>query len=327
MKRTDERTDMLTGYVAGREIRPAIMNASGISPYPSELEPLSDYFGALVTKSTGIEPREGNETPIIAYSGNKTWVNAVGLPNPGYGEMAKELMKVHPSPVPWICSIFGHSEKEIILLGKCVSPHTDMIELNVSCPNIKKGEKTGIMIGMDPKLVYDYTKTLTESVNNPVIVKLSPGPYIDDGNERKNIRKIARAAVDAGAKGLSMANTTSGGMVINVYSGKPVLSAKFGGVSGPGLKPTGVGMTYVIRQELGEDISIIGMGGIGTAEDVLEYVEAGADAVAIGTEFLNLGEGVTKEDFLDELTDDLYDLVTDKLGKKSLVELWGKAHG
>jgi len=324
MKRDDPRTRCLAGYVAGIEIRPALMNAAGVFPYISELVRHKDHFGALVTKSTGESPREGNETPIIAYAGNSAWVNAVGLSNPGCEETGRELGEFYPLDIPVIDSVFGHSEDELVYVVRKHDPYCDMFELNFSCPNIKKGEKTGMQIGRDEGLVRSYTQAVVQSTKKPVIVKPPPSVYIDD---REKAIRIARAAVDAGAKAISGINTIPGGIVININARRPVLSATYGGVSGPGIKPVGLGFIYTMREEFGDDVSLIGMGGVENARDVVEYVMAGADAVAIGTGFLNINRGESFDDYLDYLLHKLHELVTWELGANNLMELKGAAHG
>ena len=143
------------------------------------------------------------------------------------------------------------------------------------------------MIGRNPMLVAQYIEAAKKATEKPIIAKLSAGPYIDD---REKIKEIALSAANAGADVISAINAVPGGMKIDIHAKKPVLTAKYGGTTGKAIKPFGIGCVYTIYQALKEnnyDIPIIGIGGIETAEDIVEYIEAGASAVAIGTAFVN----------------------------------------
>ena len=307
----------LSAKIGDLRIDPAIMNASGIFSYPYILKRVSEFdLGAVVTKSIGMEPRDGFLEPILVQSTDETYINAVGLSNPGCKLVREELKEIYPLSKPLMCSIFGGSEDELLEIANSLEKYCDAFELNFSCPNLTKGEKFGIVIGRDPKLVKKYTRTVKDGVNKPVIVKLTANVY--------DIQEVAKAAEDGGADAISAINTVDTGMKIDIYAKKPVLTNKFGGVSGRGIKPIGVAAVYRIYESV--DLPIIGTGGITNAEDIVEYVEAGADAVGIGTAFVdksteNLGL------FLNQLKFDLENLLSDeRINVSSLRELKGLAH-
>jgi dihydroorotate dehydrogenase (NAD+) catalytic subunit len=305
------------------------MNASGIFSFLPVLKRISGFkIGALVTKSSCLGGKEGFENPIFVRCSDEAWINAVGLPNSGCESKRKELEESYPHfrsiKKPLIASLFEGDSKN---LGKAVTKldnFCDAFELNLSCPNLMPGEKIGIVIGREPKLIGEYTKAARESTKKPVIVKLSAGPYIDD---KERIKEIALSAATAGADAISAINTVSGGMKINIFAKKPVLAAKYGGMSGKAIKPLGIGCVYTIYETLksnGYNIPVIGIGGIETAEDVVEYVEAGASAVAIGTAFLNKSMEEL-ELYLLNLNNRLETMLKD-LGVSKLQDLVGAAH-
>jgi dihydroorotate dehydrogenase (NAD+) catalytic subunit len=317
----------ISAKIAGLNINPAIMNASGIFSFPSVLKRLSGMgLGAFVTKSACYEGKEGFENPIFTRCSEEAWLNAVGLPNAGAGANKNELEKAYPHfraiNKPLIVSLFDNStenmKKSILLLND----YCDAFELNLSCPNLMPGERTGIVIGRDPKLVAQYVEAAKAVTTKPVIVKLSPGPYIDD---REKIKNIALSAVEAGADAISAINTIAGGMKIDIHAKKPVLTAKYGGLSGKAIKPVGIGCVYTMYEALkDQNIPIIGIGGIETAEDILEYMEAGASAVSIGTAFVNKSlEEI--EFYLSGINSKLEILLKD-LGVDRLKDLVGAAH-
>ena len=319
----------LSARIAGLRINPAIMNASGILSFAPVLKKISEFeIGALVTKSTCYDGKEGFENPIIAKCSDEAWLNAVGLPNSGCESKRKELKEAYPHfksiGKPLIASLFESSDeklgKAIILLDNVC----DAFELNFSCPNLMPGEKTGIVIGRDPALVKKYTRAAKEATEKPIIIKLSPGPYIED---RERIKEIALSAASAGADAISAINTVPGGMKIDIFAKKPVLTAKYGGLSGKAIKPIGVGCVYTIYESLrssGYNIPIIGIGGIETAEDIIEYIEAGASAVAIGTVLVGMRlEQI--ENYLSSLVENIQ-MLSKALGANSLMELRGVAH-
>lgn len=320
---------MLSANIAGLKINPAVMNASGIFSFLPVLKRISGFkIGALITKSSCLDGKEGFENPIFTKCSNEAWINAVGLPNSGCESKRNELEENYPHfksiKKPLIASLFEGDSKK---LGKAVTlldNFCDAFELNLSCPNLMPGEKIGIVIGREPKLVNEYTKAARESTKKPIIAKLSAGPYIDD---KERIKEIALSAATAGADAISAINTVSGGMKIDITAKKPVLATKYGGMSGKAIKPLGIGCVYTIYETLqsnGYNIPVIGIGGIETAEDVVEYVEAGASAVAIGTAFLNKSMEEI-ELYLLNLNNRLETMLKD-LGANKLKDLVGAAH-
>ena len=255
------------------------MNASGILSNLPVIERYQHLLGAGVTKSVGITERHGNETPIVARSSQTSLINAVGLPNAGYKHLAEEL-EDSDIEIPLFVSVFGNNPDEVhTIVGYLDScPHVSGFELNYSCPNIRPGEQTGMTIGKDPKLTEEYTFAASNATEKPLIVKHTPATYIFDPGL---FREVVHAAKDGGCHAHAAINTIPGGMVIDIHTGRPVLTAGRGGVSGPGVKPIGIGCVRAIREY--SDKPIIGMGGISDAEDVAEYMMAGASAVAIGT--------------------------------------------
>jgi dihydroorotate dehydrogenase (NAD+) catalytic subunit len=205
----------------------------------------------------------------------------------------------------------------------------DILELNVSCPNIRSGERTGIAIGSNPEDTRSYTRAVKEASDRPLIVKLSPAPYIS----RKDgiFLDVLDAALEAGADAFSAINTIPGAMRISVDAGKPLLTNRYGGLSGAGVRPIGVGCVYTIYEHLKkrgkeEKVPIIGMGGISLTnpDDALEYFMAGASAVAVGTDLKNCSTKKLKtylaawEHYLDKRLEGL--------GFHSLKDLRGIAH-
>lgn len=225
--------------------------------------------GAVVTKSLGLEPRIGYSNPTVAQAGCGL-VNAMGLPNPGVEHFGYELEEAEGIGVPLIVSIYGFSPSEYGILAKKLSEMgADAFELNVSCPH---AEKIGTEIGQDPRVVAEVVRQTKESVEKPVIVKLTPNVA--------NIVELAEAAEDAGADAVTAINTVKA-MVIDVETGKPVLGNRIGGLSGPPIKSIGVRCVFEIFDAV--KIPIIGCGGIGGWRDAVEYVQAGASAIQIGT--------------------------------------------
>ncbi len=320
---------MLSANIAGLNINPAIMNASGILSFPLVLKRVSEFqIGALVTKSANYSGKEGFENPVFAECSSEAYLNAVGLPNAGCESKKKDMEEVYPHfksiKKPLIASVYEGDDEKLGLAISMLDNVCDAFELNLSSPNIKKGEKHGIQVGRDPELVKRFTKSAREATKKPVIVKLSPAPYIFD---REQISEIALSAVDAGADAISAINTIPGGMKIDIHARKPVLAAKFGGVSGHSIKPIGIGCVYSIFEALQKEhpgIPIIGIGGIWTAEDIIEYIEAGASAVGIGTAFI----GKNTDDigkYLESLSNGMKKIIIDA-GAKQLSDLVGAAH-
>lgn len=227
-------------------------------------------LGGVITKGVADVPWEGNKTPRIAevYGG---MLNSVGLQNPGVETYIKEeLSFLSKFDTRVIANVAGHSIEEYAAVAERLDGSScDMLEVNISCPNVKEG---GIGFGTDPKLAAAVTKEVKKRTSKPVIIKLTPNVT--------DITEIARAAEYAGADGISLINTLLG-MRIDVNRKKPVLANVMGGFSGPAIKPVAVRMVYQVRRAV--KLPIIGLGGITTGEDVAEFLLAGADLVSVGT--------------------------------------------
>ena len=234
--------------------------------------------GAVVTKSVGIEARAGHDNPtVIEVPGGL--LNAVGLSNPGVGEFEVEIVAAKEGGVPVIASVFGFSVEEFGEVAKQAEDYgADAIELNLSCPNVRKA---GTVYGKSPKLSRSVVENVKSRVRVPVIAKLTANT--DD------VVEVARACVEGGCDGITAINTLAA-MKIDIQTKSPVLSNKTGGLSGPSIKPVALRCVYEIAGEL--DIPVIGCGGIATGEDALEFLMAGASAVEIGTAVRLRGIGV-----------------------------------
>ena len=225
--------------------------------------------GAVVTKSIGTEARDGypNPTFIELECGI---LNAMGLPNPGINNFSEEMKALKHSSVPIIGSIFGSNADNFVELAKKMQDYgADALELNLSCPHAKG---YGLEVGSDKNLVKEITSAVKKKTKIPVFVKISPN--------LANIVEIAKAAEEGNADAIATINTVKA-MKINLDLKMPVLANKIGGYSGKAIKPIGVRCVYEISKAV--DIPVIGIGGITTGEDALEYIMAGASAVQIGS--------------------------------------------
>ena len=258
--------------IAGVEFKNPVMEASGTFGSGAEYSEFVDLnkLGAVVTKGVANVPWPGNPTPRIAetYGG---MLNAIGLQNPGFDLFAKRdipFLKQFDTKI--IVNVCGHSTEEYIdVVEKLGNEPVDMLEINISCPNVKEG---GIAFGQDPKAVEAITKEMKKYAKQPVIMKLSPNVT--------DITEMARAAEAGGADALSLINTITG-MKIDINRRKFVLANKTGGMSGPAIHPVAVRMVYQTAQAV--KVPIIGMGGIMNAADAIEMILAGATAVSVGT--------------------------------------------
>lgn len=256
----------------GIKLKNPIMTASGTCGHGLEL---AEFFpieelGAISVKGMTLAPRIGNPTPRIAET-TAGMLNSVGLQNPGADYFIKnELPQLKNKGVTVIANISGDTVGDYVKLAeKLGSAGVDMIELNISCPNVAHG---GLAFGTDPEVVDELTAAVKKVAEVPVIVKLSPNVT--------DIVCIAKAAEQGGADALSLINTLLG-MKIDINTRKPVLARKVGGFSGPAIKPVAVRMVWQVSGAV--NIPVIGMGGIMTAEDVVEFLLAGAKAVMVGT--------------------------------------------
>ncbi|MCM3569126.1 dihydroorotate dehydrogenase [Neobacillus mesonae] len=257
----------------GLNLKNPIMPASGCFGFGREYSQFYDLskLGAIMIKAATVEPRFGNPTPRVAET-SAGMLNAIGLQNPGLEKVvSEELPWLAQYDVPIIANIAGSVEDDYIAVAKEISKAANVraLELNISCPNVKKG---GITFGTVPEVAKQLTKKVKEVSEVPVYVKLSPNVT--------NIVEMAKAVEAGGADGITMINTLIG-MRLNLKTGKPILANLTGGLSGPAVKPVAIRMIYEVSQAV--SLPIIGMGGVQSAEDVIEFFYAGASAVAVGT--------------------------------------------
>ncbi|MFS0590667.1 dihydroorotate dehydrogenase [Cytobacillus horneckiae] len=257
----------------GLNLKNPIMPASGCFGFGREFSQLYDLseLGAIMIKATTLSPRFGNPTPRVAET-SAGMLNAIGLQNPGLERVINEELKwLEQHNVPIIANVAGSTEEDYVAVAKAISKAKNVhaLELNISCPNVKTG---GIAFGTIPEVAKDLTKKVKDVSQVPVYVKLSPNVT--------NIVEMAKAVEQGGADGLTMINTLVG-MRIDIKTGLPVIANKTGGLSGPAIKPVAIRMIHEVSQQV--SLPIIGMGGVQTAEDVIEYFYAGASAVAVGT--------------------------------------------
>ncbi len=260
-------------------------------------------IGILTTKSIGPVANSGNREPILAQYAPGSFVNAVGLTNPGAKEFARQLAGIHiPNNKFLLGSIFGGDEKEFVYVAKTLENHVDGYELNLSCPHAKK---YGMKLGLNPCNVIDIVKAVRKTTNKPIFVKLTPNA--------NNIGKIANAAINAGANGIVAINTDGPGE--HYADGNLVLTNEKGGMSGKGIMPLGLRCVRDIRQAIGKEPLIIGMGGISTARDAMDYFEGGANAVGIGSALAGMDDR-TMMFYLNQMNRDLlHDCKTNRAAK------------
>lgn len=262
--------------------------------------------GAVVTKSFGLNPNKGYANPTtVEVTGGV--INAIGLSNPGVDNFKVELEKLNKS-VPAIASLYGANPEEFSEIAARVEGLVDALELNVSCPHAMGG--CGSAIGQDPDLTAEIVRSVKKSVKIPVFVKLTPNVT--------DIVEIARYAENAGADALTMINSLGPGMRIDIETGNPILKNRFGGLSGPAVKPIAVRCVFDVYDSV--DIPIIGVGGIRDYKDVLEFLYAGASCVQIGTSIMY--EGM---DIFEKILNGL-ERFMDERGYESVNEIVGIAH-
>jgi len=247
------------------------MLASGILGMSAEtLRRAADSgAGAVVTKSIGLKPSSGYPNPTVIQV-KCGFLNAVGLPNPGIHKFVEEIRMLRDLSVPVIVSVFGFSPEEYAeVAGLAEDAGASAIELNLSCPHVKG---TGAEIGQDPRMVKLIVEAVKGSVKKPVFAKLTPNTA--------DIVRLADAAVSAGADAITAINTVKA-MAIDVETFRPILSNRFGGLSGPAIKPIAIRCVYEIYEAVG--VPIIGCGGIWSWEDAVEFMLAGASAIQVGS--------------------------------------------
>ncbi len=268
----------LTTAIGPLSLRNPVMTASGTFGYGREFEQLVDLdrLGAVVAKGISLRPRSGNPPPRVVETACGM-LNAIGLENVGLERFLAEKL-----PFLRTCS----TRVVVNILGDCLEDYRelavrlndidgiDALEVNISCPNVKKG---GVSFGTDPAMAAAVTSAVRDAGPLPVIVKLSPNVT--------DIVLIARAAADAGADAVSLVNTLLG-MAIDIRSRRPKLANVVGGLSGPAIKPVALRMVWQVAQAVA--VPVIGIGGIATTEDAIEFLLAGASAVQVGTaNFIN----------------------------------------
>jgi len=272
-----ESIDTSVDFVGIRLANP-VFTASGTCGYADELADFMDInqLGGFITKSITAKPRKGHATPRIVET-DAGMLNAIGLANIGLDKFIEEKIPIiEKLSVPVFVNLAGETISEYVTVAERLAnePAIAGFELNISCPNVEKG---GITFGTDPAQVTEITSAVKKAAGQKLLmVKLSPAVT--------DISVIARAAVEAGADALSLINTFTA-MVIDIETCKPVLANKTGGLSGPAIKPIAVYLINKVYNEVtkGRGIPILGMGGIRTASDAIEFIIAGASAVAVGT--------------------------------------------
>ncbi|NQS98619.1 MAG: dihydroorotate dehydrogenase [candidate division Zixibacteria bacterium] len=293
----------LTTNIASLKLKNPVMTASGAFGYGTEYSPLIDIskLGAIITKTLTLEPRKGNPPPRI-WELPYGMLNSIGLANIGVREFIdRQLEKVSRLGTAVIVNIAGKEAEDYPRLIEILDPHPgfNAYELNVSCPNVKKA---GMLFGIDPEAVFDITRACSTAAKHPIIVKLTPN--ITDPTE------VAKAAEEAGASALTIANTVLG-MAVDIENRIPRLPFVTAGYSGPGMKPINLAKLYQVRRAV--DIPLIGCGGIMDYRDALEYIITGATSVQIGSavfknpkvllEVIEGIEGYMKEKGIEDISD------------------------
>ena len=274
--------------LAGVELQNPVIPASGVFGFGREYLDFYDpnILGAICLKGTTLQPRYGNPTPRIAEC-TAGMINSVGLQNPGLDEVIEKeipaLRRICRQPI--IANISGFSVEEYRECCRRIDSHVDIIEVNVSCPNVHNG---GMSFGTDAHCVADVTKAVKAVTTKPVFIKLTPNVT--------DIVSIAKACEDAGADGLTVANTFLG-MRIDIRRHQPVLANVMGGFSGPAIFPIALRMVYQVAKAV--HIPVMGCGGVASASDVVEMMMAGATAVQIGA--MTLREPLICKKIIEEL--------------------------
>ena len=297
--------------IAGLRLSNPTMLAAGILGLSaaSLREAVKQGAGAVVSKSVGLESRSGYANPAVVQIDDCGLLNAIGLPNPGAKHFAGEIgeFKKGGLGAPVIASVFGFSAEEFAEAARIlVRGGADAVELNVSCPHVKK---TGSEIGQSPSLVSEVVRRVKGAVVKPVFVKLTPNVA--------DIVEVAEAAVGAGADAIVAINTVRG-MAIDIETAYPILANKIGGLSGSALKPIAVRCVYEICDAV--KVPLVGCGGIATWRDAVEFMLAGASAVQIGTAIASQGLGVFRS-----VSNGIDRYVREK-GFRSVKEIVGLSH-
>ena len=293
--------------ICGVKFKNPVIGASGTVGFGREFNELYDLaeVGGISTKGMTIEPRLGNPVPRIA-EGASVILNAVGLQNPGVEHFIKcDLPFLRDKGVVIIANVAGKTLEDYGVICAKLDGLVDMVELNISCPNVHGG---GMSFGTDPAAAATVTKAVKTVTTKPVFMKLTPNVT--------DIVSIAKACEDAGADGISLINTLMG-MSIDLRTRRPVLANTTGGLSGPAVKPVALRMVYQVYEAV--SIPIIGMGGVATAGDVLEFMLAGAAAVEVGA--ANVADPLACKKIIDNLP-----AAMTRYGINDLKEIIGGAH-
>ncbi len=304
--------DNLSFELFGIRFKNPVWTASGCFSYGLEVaENLYDIskLGAVVVKGLSYKPRTGNPPQRIVET-PCGMLNTIGLQNPGVEYFAKNILpKLKEYDTVIVANVFGEDEEEYLKVAEFLdkTDGVDALELNVSCPNVKKG---GIAFGSDPETLYNLVSKLKQTTSKPLLVKLSPNVT--------NILDTATACVEAKADGLVLINTLLG-MAIDVEKEEPILSMKTGGLSGPAILPIAVRMIYQVYEKYGASVPIIGVGGITTAQDALQHILAGAVSIQIGT--ANFYDPYAPLKVIDGLKEHI-----NRKGYSHFLEVVGKAH-
>jgi dihydroorotate dehydrogenase (NAD+) catalytic subunit len=302
--------ERLSVNLCGISLDNPIIPASGTFGFGYEFAELYDInmLGTFSFKGTTLEPRFGNPTPRIAEA-SSGMLNAVGLQNPGVDKVISEelpkLRRVFHKPV--MANVSGFSIPEYVETVRRLDGEGDIgwFEINISCPNVHGG---GMSFGTSPEMAESVTRAVRDVTKKPIILKLSPNVT--------DIVSIAKACEAGGADGISLINTLMG-MRIDLKKKKPIIANKTGGFSGPAIKPVAVRMIYQVYEAV--KLPIVGMGGVATAEDVIELMLAGATAVEVGAE--NLVNPYACRDIIADLP-----RAMDKYGIDKLTDIIGAAH-
>lgn len=296
--------------ICGVTFENPIITASGTFGFGEEFDeyaPLSEY-GGICVKGLKLLPTPGNPPPRIAETPAGI-LNSVGLQNPGVEAfLEKDLPRLRTFNTKLIVNIAGNTIDEYCQMAARLADADGiaMLELNISCPNVKEG---GVAFGTNAATVNEITRRVKKEARQPLVVKLSPNVT--------DITEMARAAEDGGADAISLINTLLG-MAIDVHSRRPILKNNMGGLSGPAVKPVAVRMVYQVANAV--SLPVIGMGGVMSGEDVAEFLLAGASVVALGTGMFQKPDLIldVKQELLDYMRTHQVEHVTDLIGKVEL---------
>jgi dihydroorotate dehydrogenase (NAD+) catalytic subunit len=305
----------LSVELCGVCLRNPLVLAAGILGTGAELlaRVAESGAGMVTTKSCGPSPREGHPNPTVLNWGHGL-INAIGLANPGVEEEVKIIRRTRailgPLGVPLVASIFAESVEGFAeVAGRVSEARPDFIELNISCPNVTA--EFGRPFATDAADAARVTVAVKEATSIPIIVKLSPNV--------SDIATVAKSVEEAGADAIAAINTVGPGMIIDIYSGQPILANRVGGISGPAIRPIAVRCVYDIYEAV--EVPILGMGGVSEGRDALEMVMAGAMAVGVGSAVDYRGLDIFKT-----ILDEMRGFMTEE-GYACLDELRGIAHG